>query len=296
MRTYSTIAELLSDLHVAKPCLYPDFHIFKFSETSNIKKEALEPHLKRFFSLEFNFDEGVLPGRKIGHTTIRGFRECIMFNSPMQLFSVNQHRSHAESTGMVILFCHSFFKPAKHQFEIQQEFSFFQRSSYPQSKIDSEQQTMIRGLLDSIYSEFTTNDPYSIEIIRSYLLVLLNIIKRVSESNQKGVRQKRYEELNGQFTDMLLEETSHYKTIAEYAQKLNITPIYLSECVKKATGLPAKKVLLNYKVDRAKSLLSQTVKTVEEIAYEMGFEEATNFIKFFKRLQGITPAAYRKEF
>ena len=56
----------------------------------------------------------------------------------------------------------------------------------------------------------------------------------------------------------------------------------------------SKKVLSNYMTLRAKALLQQTTQSVAEIGYAMGFQEPTNFIKFFKNNEGITPAAFRK--
>ncbi len=106
------------------------------------------------------------------------------------------------------------------------------------------------------------------------------------------VQLKRYQEITANFEELILNKTSKYKTIATYGERLNITPVFLSECVNKVTGLTAKKVLSNYITFRAKALLQQTAKSVAEIAYDMGFEEPTNFIKFFKNNEGITPATF----
>lgn len=291
MKTYETIEELLKDLNVGRPSIHPEFHIFKFSETSNITQEALEPHLKKFFTIDFYAENQ--SKRQIGHTELKDLNNCLGFNSPLQLFSVEPFNGSPGTDGYSILFASSFFKPAKHQYEIQHEFSFFKLNSNPVYKLNDTEWKSIKVIVDTLYSECINNDSYSIEIVRSYLFILLNQAKRVIGSSSGIVKVKRYQELTASFEELILKEPSKYRTISEYADELNVTPIYLSECIKKATGLTAKKVLSNYMVLKAKSLLIQTTKSVEEVAYEMGFDEATNFIKSFKNNVGITPAAFR---
>lgn len=49
-----------------------------------------------------------------------------------------------------------------------------------------------------------------------------------------------------------------------------------------------------YVVHESKAMLDKTDKTVQEIAYELGFQSQSHFTKFFKKMEGITPSNYRK--
>ncbi len=292
MKTYNAISELLKDLHITSTSIDARFHIFKFNETKDIAKEALAPHVKTFFTIDFYADN--LSQRQIGTTTLEDLTNSIAFNSPLQLFSVQPFEGKPGSEGYSLLFDAPFFIPKKHQYEIQHEFPYFKLNSNPAYKLAPVDLAIIKNLFDTIYEEFHKKDSHQVELVRSYLMVLLLQIKRVVGNASGVVKLKRYQEITANFEELILVETSKYKTIAEYAGELNVTPIYLSECVKKATGQTAKKILSNYMTLRAKALLQQTTDSVAEIAYQMGFDEPTNFIKFFKNNEGITPAAFRK--
>ena len=292
MKTYQQIADLLKDLNVKSTSIHPNFHIFKFNETAHISEEALNPHFKTFFTIDFyaeNHSE-----RQIGATKLKNLTNSIAFNSPLQLFSVKPFEGKPGAEGYSMIFGSEFFIPKKHQYEIQHEFPFFKLNSSPSYKLDPVDLPLIKNLFDTIYEEFHKKDTHRVELVRSYLIVLLLQIKRVVGNASGMVPLKRYQEITADFEELILQETSKYKSIAEYAEQLNITPIYLSECVKKTTGLTSKKVLSNYITLRAKALMQQTTSSIAEIAYDMGFDEPTNFIKFFKNNEGVTPAVFRK--
>ena len=292
MKTYQKIADLLTDLNVKSKSINSDFHIFKFNETSDIVKDALNPHFKTFFTIDFYADNQ--SERQIGSTKIEDLTNAIAFNSPMQLFSVQPFEGKPGGEGYSLVFDSQFFLPKKHQYEIQHEFPYFKLNSSPSYKLIPTDLPLIKNLFDTIYEEFHKSDTHQVELVRSYLIVLLLQIKRVVGNTSGIVQLKRYQEITADFEELILKETSKYKTISGYAEELNVTPIYLSECVKKATGLTSKKLLSNYMTLRAKALLQQTTKSVADIAYDMGFDEPTNFIKFFKKNEGVTPSIFRK--
>lgn len=292
MKTYQQIADLLADLHVQSTSIDPAFHIFKFNETASIATEASNPHFKTFFTIDFYADNQ--SERQIGATKIEDLTNSIAFNSPLQMFSVQPFEGKPGAEGYSLLFDVAFFEPKKHQYEMQHEFPFFKLNSSPSYKLTATDLLLIKNLFDTIYEEFHKADTHQVALVRSYLIVLLLQIKRVVGNASGMVPLKRYQEITANFEELILQETGKHKTIAAYADALHVTPIYLSECVKKATGLSAKKVLSNYITLRAKALLQQTNLSVAEIGFDMGFDEPTNFIKFFKNNEGFTPANFRK--
>ncbi len=59
---------------------------------------------------------------------------------------------------------------------------------------------------------------------------------------------------------------------------------------------PAKLYIDQFLVLEIKRFLMNTALSIKEIAYRTGFEAPTNFVKFFKKFEGITPAAFRKQY
>lgn len=81
-----------------------------------------------------------------------------------------------------------------------------------------------------------------------------------------------------------------------FAQKMNIGRTKLFLKIKGVTGQTPNDFILNIRLKKAQMLLKQSSsKTISEIAYEVGFNSPSYFIKRFRELFGITPAQYQKE-
>jgi len=88
----------------------------------------------------------------------------------------------------------------------------------------------------------------------------------------------------------------HYKQLHEvgdYASRLNISSGHLSEMVKNQSGKPAIKHIHERLILESRRLLIHTTDSLKEIAFELGFSDASYFNRFFKRETGETPAGYR---
>lgn len=78
-----------------------------------------------------------------------------------------------------------------------------------------------------------------------------------------------------------------------YAEKLCLTPKYLSRLVKEKTGRTAKEIILNYVSLQARSMLIGTDLTVQQISDALHFPSQSVFGKFFKKATGLSPREYR---
>jgi AraC-like DNA-binding protein len=81
--------------------------------------------------------------------------------------------------------------------------------------------------------------------------------------------------------------------VAPYAHSLRCSPKSLTRACRAAADLPAKRVITGRIVLEAKRLLARSADPVAAISSDLGFDEATNFVKFFRRETGTTPAAFR---
>jgi len=81
--------------------------------------------------------------------------------------------------------------------------------------------------------------------------------------------------------------------VQHYASVLGMSEKTLSRVCLAATGLPAKAVINQRLVLEAKRLLAHTTVAVQTIGRELGFDEASNFVKFFRKEAGLTPLAFR---
>ena len=82
-------------------------------------------------------------------------------------------------------------------------------------------------------------------------------------------------------------------SLNQCADELNVTPTYIWKIMKAERGKTFSEYQEEYKIEEAKKLL-QMNKSVSEIAMELGYTNAQNFIRFFSKGTGLTPGKYRK--
>lgn len=104
----------------------------------------------------------------------------------------------------------------------------------------------------------------------------------------------RKEELFEQFLQLLFEHCKEQHVVTFYAEKLFITPQYLSLILKELTGKSANKWIDDALIVEAKMLLKAPQATVQQVADQLHFSDQSTFGKFFKKHMGISPMEYRK--
>jgi AraC-like DNA-binding protein len=82
-------------------------------------------------------------------------------------------------------------------------------------------------------------------------------------------------------------------SVAYFANELHLSANYFGDLIKEETGLSAKEYILNKLIDVAKNKVFEHDKTVNEIAYELGFKYPQHFTRLFKQRVGISPNEYR---
>ncbi|WP_420146686.1 helix-turn-helix domain-containing protein [Spirosoma sp.] len=153
--------------------------------------------------------------------------------------------------------------------------------------------TFVDDLLTKIYAEYCRPGEWQQRMVTAYLTVLLTYLSRLYtdqfESNTLSVDKlmlKKYQ--------LTIDE--HFRElhqVSEYASLLHVSAGYLSEVVKSQSGRPAIVHIHERLVLETKRLLFHTQHSLKEIAFDLGFADASYFSRFFKRETGLTPAEYR---
>ncbi|MEM7549823.1 MAG: helix-turn-helix transcriptional regulator [Bacteroidota bacterium] len=97
-----------------------------------------------------------------------------------------------------------------------------------------------------------------------------------------------------EFRKLVSSKYTETRTAKDYTSFLNITHKQLNKLCKEFTKKTTKEYINNYIVLEAKRKLAATNLPIKHIAYECGFSEMTNFLKFFKQITGITPKQFRE--
>lgn len=129
---------------------------------------------------------------------------------------------------------------------------------------------------------------------RSVEHLLLSLHYRIVDSIAISHHAKgRREELFRLFVEQLNTHRGK-RELSFYAERMNISPQYLSRLVFETSGTAASDWINRSVTVQAKLLLRSSGHTIEQIAEELNFSTTPYFCRFFKREVGITPTAYRK--
>ena len=132
-------------------------------------------------------------------------------------------------------------------------------------------------------------------LISSVFYYLGNIwTEKISEARKtadKGsVRSKMTAD---SFIKLVVEHHNEERNMAFYADKLCLSPKYLSKLVKTQTGRSAPEWIDAFVILEAKNLLKYSEMSIKEIVYKLHFPNQSVFYKFFKAHTGMTPSDYR---
>ncbi len=169
--------------------------------------------------------------------------------------------------------------------------------SIPLIDINEYDQTF-RVLFEQIALELNQlKDPYQVEILKSSLKNLLLHSERIWRKQDFTEVQKSSElEYVMLFKDLLEKNFHMQKQVADYAGQLYITPKKLNKATSSVLGKSPKQMIDERIVLEAKRLLAHSNQNTKEIGFHLGFDEPTNFIKYFKKHQNQTPLEFRERF
>lgn len=135
-----------------------------------------------------------------------------------------------------------------------------------------------------------------IALIRHELMALLVRVARAQQARQQaGAGQGEGARLAYRlFVQALEAGFAQAHSLQYYARRLGYSASTLSRACMAAEGRTAKAVISRRIALEARRLLAHSPAAVADVAHRLGFSEATNFVKFFRRETGLTPAAFRK--
>jgi len=95
---------------------------------------------------------------------------------------------------------------------------------------------------------------------------------------------------------MMREDVRGELTLGEFAQSVNLSVWRLCHIFKSDVGMPPIRYLRLLRMERAKDLLESSFLSVKEIAFQVGLNDESHFVRDFKSTYGFSPALYRSNF
>jgi len=240
----------------------------------------------RYGQQRYDFDEGVM-----------------FFMSPGQVFGIEVGKDvPIKRTGWMLLVHPDFLWNTALAKTIKQ-YEYFDYSVNEALFLSDKEETAIIGIMQSIEQEYKSNiDKFSQSIIIAQLELLFVQSDRFYHRQfitRKITNHKiltRLEELLTNYFDSDDLVNKGLPSVQYVADRLNVSPNYLSDLLKVLTGQSTQQHIHDKLIEKAKEKLSTTDLSVSEIAYELGFEHSQSFSKLFKAKTELSPMKFRQSF
>lgn len=217
----------------------------------------------------------------------------VFFVSPGQLHAWT---SSVRPRGYVINFSTEFFVQMFPRSDDIARFPFFHIArETPVLYLKQAQHDELYPLLTEMEQEALGQGDGRLDILRSYLLVLLTRLRRLyPDTLADGVSPKNYA-LTKRYKLLMERHYLDFGPVRDYADKLHVSERQLNDALRKTLGKTAGQLVQERVLLEAKRLLSNTDLSMAEIAYQLNFGDFAYFCRFFKKHTRFTLSAFRKD-
>jgi len=167
----------------------------------------------------------------------------------------------------------------------------------PKLQLSKKEIEEVSNLINRIEKEyFKVDDDYSMGIIRSELHILIAKLFRLKSIENPIIENRKYLSEFIEFQNLVEKNITKTSKVKEYARMIGVSSKTLNTITKTIVNKSAKEFIDDICTKQIKRLLINTDFPIKEIAYSSGFEETTNFYKYFKRQTNLTPEQFRSTF
>ncbi|MFN8576318.1 MAG: helix-turn-helix transcriptional regulator [Candidatus Sericytochromatia bacterium] len=179
-------------------------------------------------------------------------------------------------------------------------YTFFSYEVNESLHLSEKEKQILNDIVKKIQIELQENiDKHSQTLIVSNLELLLNYCSRYYD-RQFITRKNINSDILEKIENILLEYfksdnliSNGLPTVKFLAEKVFLSPNYLSDLLKKETGKNAQDLIHYYLIEEAKNLLLSTNNSINDLSFSLGFEYPQYFSKLFKLKTGMTPNEFR---
>ncbi|MDN3549990.1 helix-turn-helix domain-containing protein [Mucilaginibacter aquaedulcis] len=292
MRRFNTISE---------------YNAFNNNETKHplvtvvdLSKAAPRQGSQMYFGFYIVFLKDVKCGDLVyGRNTYDYQEGTLVFMAPGQIAGVNSNGDFYQPKGRVLAFHPDLIHGSSLGKHIQ-DYNFFSYQSKEALHLSEREKNIVLDCFSKIDYELDQSvDKHSKRLIISNIELFLDYCVRFYDRQfitrdhvHQGIIEKFEKVLNDYYASEK-PQTVGLPSVAYFAGELNLSPNYFGDLVKKETGKTAQEYIQFKLIDIAKEKIFDHNKTVNQVAYELGFKYPQHFTRLFKKRVGQTPQEYR---
>lgn len=181
-------------------------------------------------------------------------------------------------------------------------FNFFDYDVMEALELTDNERTVARSCFNNINNELEAkDDEFTSHMLRLCIGQLLTSCRRFYD-RQFDTSQMHNSELirkldalidNYLSNENLSQRNMTQPSVAWCANHFNLSPNYFGDLVRKESNVSAQNYIQMKIIDKAKSLLCDKSKSINDIASQLGFSYANHFTRFFRNKTGLTPSEFR---
>lgn len=276
------------------PTLHPLVSIIDFSKAKERTGSKMNFGLYSVFLKQVNCGD-----LKYGRKYYDYQEGTLVFISPGQVIDVENKIDYYQPMGHGLVFHPDLIRGTSLAKSIH-DYNFFSYNTSEALHLSEQEKQLVMDCFSKIEMELKQSiDKHSKKLIASNIELFLNYCERfydrqfiTRDNANRGIIEKFEGLLNGYFSSDKPQKFG-LPSVAYYASELNLSANYFGDLIKKETGKSAQEYIQNKIIDIAKDKIFDTNKTINEVAYELGFKYPQHFTRFFKQHVGNTPNEYR---
>ncbi|MBT33440.1 MAG: AraC family transcriptional regulator [Thalassobius sp.] len=236
-----------------------------------------------YFMLVIDRGTGI---HEIDFTTYQIQNSSIYFLRPGQVHQLSLDKN---STGFIIQFNNDFLSTEDNSIlQLIKEIKSNNLYSFDKSTFNG-----LMNLLDTTLQEYS-NKPYKfLDVIRANLKIVLIELLRNSNKAPNLQKNQYYQEQLDSFLDLLDRHIITHKQVSQYAEMLHLSAYQLNAITTKTLGKTCSILINEHIILESKRLLLATNNQINQIAFQLGYDDVSYFIRFFKKHTGFSPEAFR---
>jgi AraC family transcriptional regulator, transcriptional activator of pobA len=262
--------------------------------TTTNKNLLVAPHRAEFYHI-FLFEE-CSPTHLVDFNPIKIQPYTLLFIAKDRVHQFDQLLKYK---GKVLIFTDDFFCSSENKTKfLRSTILFNDITDKPGIHLNKSELSRFLGICNSINEELSLpTDKATHDILKNYLYNFLLFADR--EKRKQGfseIKQSADLDFTILFKDLLEKHFASSKNVSSYADKLHISEKRLRQATTNVLGKTPKEFIDDRIVLEAKRLLVHGNQSVKEIGFQLGFEEPTNFIKYFRKHTYKTPVEFRESY
>ncbi len=251
---------------------------------------AAVPHSHSYYQIIWFFNKGGT--HTVDFKTYPVNTNTILFISKGQIHAFDDD---LDIDGWLIHFNESFFMHT--DVDIFLKYNIFKTQSNPCYAMEVDAIVTAKTYMSLILSELNHRNRFGFEENIRFLLksLLITLERAHQEDTTKALEfNSQYELQFFKFKELIEQHYKESLSVQGYAQKLHISSKTLTTITKSVANKSPSQLISERIVLQAKRMLRYTTLQVGEIAFSVGFDDPSYFIKFFKRHESLSPKSFRE--